>query len=45
MLPSLTLQAFITALIAPLVFSILATLKRLIGLPDGTARDPHSRAR
>ncbi|MGC2276368.1 MAG: rod shape-determining protein MreD [Candidatus Binatus sp.] len=45
MLPSLTLQAFITALIAPLVFSILATFKRLIGLPDGTARDPHSRAR
>jgi rod shape-determining protein MreD len=45
MLPSLTLQAFITALIAPLVFSILATLKRLIGLPDGTARDSRARDR
>ncbi len=45
MLPSLTLQAFITAIIAPLVFSILAALKRLTGLPDGTARDPRSRAR
>jgi rod shape-determining protein MreD len=45
MLPSLTLQAFITAIIAPLVFSILATLKRLTGLPDGTTRDSRTRAR
>ncbi len=45
MLPALTLQALITAIIAPLVFSMLAALKRLTGLPDGTGRDTRSRAR
>ena len=40
MLPTLTLQAFITAIIAPLIFSMLATLKRLTGLPDGTSPRP-----
>ena len=39
MLPGLVLQAFITAIIAPIVFSILAACKRLIGLPEGSARD------
>ena len=45
MLPRLTLQAFITAIIAPLVFSMLAATKRLTGLPDGTGRDSRTRAR
>jgi cell shape-determining protein MreD len=39
MLPGLVLQAFITAIIAPIVFSILAACKRLMGLPEGSARD------
>jgi rod shape-determining protein MreD len=39
LMPGLTLQAFISALIAPFIFSMLATTKRLTGLPDGTARE------
>jgi rod shape-determining protein MreD len=39
MLPGLTLSALITAIVAPVVFSILAGSKRLIGLPDRISRD------
>jgi rod shape-determining protein MreD len=39
MMPGLTLGAFISALIAPFIFSILAGAKRLTGLPTGSARD------
>ncbi len=39
MLPGLTLQAFITAIIAPFMFSILAATKRLTGLPMKAARE------
>jgi rod shape-determining protein MreD len=45
MLPGLALQAFITALIAPFVFSILAVSKRLTGLPTGAGRDGRGRER
>jgi rod shape-determining protein MreD len=45
MLPGLTLQAFITAIIAPFIFSILATTKRLTGLPVGAAREGRVRDR
>lgn len=38
-LPSLTLQAAISAFVAPIVFSMLAGSKRLIGLPGKTARE------
>ena len=43
MLPGLTLQAFITALVAPFIFSMLAALKRLTGLPVGAGRDGRGR--
>jgi len=39
MMPGLMLGAFISAIVAPLVFSILAGAKRLTGLPSGAARD------
>jgi rod shape-determining protein MreD len=39
MLPGLTLEAAISAIVAPFIFSILATGKRLTGLPDRAARD------
>jgi rod shape-determining protein MreD len=42
MMPSLTLGAFISAIIAPFIFSILAGAKRLTGLPTGAARDRHA---
>jgi len=45
MLPALTLQAFITAIIAPFVFSMLAVSKRLTGLPVGAGRDGRVRER
>jgi rod shape-determining protein MreD len=45
LLPGLLLQAFITALIAPFVFSILAASKRLTGLPVGAGRDVRGRER
>jgi rod shape-determining protein MreD len=45
LLPSLLLQAFITALIAPFIFSILALSKRLTGLPVGPAREGYARER
>jgi rod shape-determining protein MreD len=45
LLPGLLLQAFITALIAPFIFSILAASKRLTGLPVGPARDGRTRDR
>ena len=45
LLPSLLLQAFITALIAPFIFSILAGAKRLTGLPVGPARESYARDR
>jgi rod shape-determining protein MreD len=38
-LPELTLQAFISALVAPFIFSILATSKRLMGLPARAPRE------
>jgi rod shape-determining protein MreD len=40
MMPGLTLGAFVTAIIAPFVFSILAGAKRLTGLPASQGRDP-----
>jgi rod shape-determining protein MreD len=39
LLPGLTLQAFISAIVAPLIFSMLATGKRLTGLPARAARE------
>lgn len=39
MLPSLTLQAVITAMVAPFIFSILAASKQLTGLPVRAARE------
>jgi rod shape-determining protein MreD len=39
LMPALTLQAFITALIAPFIFSMLATTKRLTGLRARAARE------
>jgi rod shape-determining protein MreD len=45
LLPGLLLQAFITALIAPFIFSILAATKRLTGLPTGPAREGYPRDR
>ncbi len=45
LLPGLLLQAFITALIAPFIFSILAASKRLTGLRVGPARDGRTRDR
>jgi rod shape-determining protein MreD len=45
LLPGLLLQAFITALIAPFIFSILAATKRLTGLPVGPAREGYPRDR
>ncbi len=44
-LPGLVLQAFITAMVAPLMFSILAVSKRLTGLPASPGRDGHVRER
>jgi rod shape-determining protein MreD len=44
LLPGLTLEAFITALIAPVMFSILSGSKRLMGLPAGAGRDARTRA-
>jgi rod shape-determining protein MreD len=44
-LPGLVLQAFITAIVAPLMFSILAVSKRLTGLPASPGRDGHVRER
>jgi len=41
MLPGLMLQALITAIVAPFIFSMLAAGKRLTGLPVGSARDGH----
>jgi hypothetical protein len=45
MLPGLALQAFITAIIAPFVFFVLAASKRLTGLSAGATRDGHVRER
>lgn len=39
LLPGLILQAFITAIIAPIVFSILDATKRMTGLPMKAARE------
>ncbi len=39
MMPGLTLQALISALIAPFIFALLATTKRLTGLTVGTSRE------
>jgi rod shape-determining protein MreD len=39
MVPSILLRAMISALVAPLVFSILAGSKRLVGLPARAARE------
>jgi rod shape-determining protein MreD len=44
-LPGLTFQAFITAIIAPFIFSILAATKRLTGMKVGATRDGHVRER
>jgi len=39
MLPALALEAAISAIVAPFIFSILATSKRLTGLPVRAARE------
>ncbi len=39
LLPELTLQALISAIVAPFIFSMLATSKRLMGLPARAARE------
>ena len=39
LLPRLMLQALISAVLAPFIFSLLAGCKRLIGLPAGPARE------
>jgi rod shape-determining protein MreD len=39
MLPGLTLQAFISAIIAPFIFAMLTTTKRLTGLTATTSRE------
>ena len=44
MMPELTLGAFISAIVAPFIFAILAGAKRLTGQPAGPARDARSRA-
>ena len=43
--PSLLLQAFITALIAPLIFSMLSGAKRLTGLTEPSSRERTVRPR
>lgn len=43
--PALLLQAFITALIAPFIFAILATTKRLTGLTEPSTRERTVRPR
>jgi rod shape-determining protein MreD len=45
MLPALILQAFITAIVAPIVFSILATIKRLTGMTPKSGRESTVRER
>jgi rod shape-determining protein MreD len=45
MLPGLILQAFISAIFAPIVFSILAATKRLTGMTPKTGRDSTVRER
>jgi len=39
MVPHILLRAMISALVAPLVFSLLAGSKRLVGLPARAARE------
>jgi rod shape-determining protein MreD len=39
MMPGLTLEAFISAIVAPFIFSMLATSKRLMGLPARAVRE------
>ncbi len=39
MLPTIVAQAAITALVAPIVFSILSSAKRTVGLPVAAARE------
>jgi hypothetical protein len=39
MLPGLTLEGFISAVVAPFIFSMLAASKRLLGLPMRAARE------
>jgi hypothetical protein len=38
-LPQLLLQALISALVAPIVFALMAGTKRVIGLPDELERE------
>jgi rod shape-determining protein MreD len=45
MLPGLTLQALISAIIAPFIFAMLSVTKRLTGLPDGSGRARDTRTR
>jgi rod shape-determining protein MreD len=45
MLPALILQAFITAIVAPIVFSILAAIKRLTGMTPKSGRESTVRDR
>lgn len=44
MMPEVTLGAFISAIIAPFIFAMLAGAKRLTGLPAGAGREARSRA-
>ena len=43
LVPGLLLEALISAIIAPIVFAILAGSKRLIGIPATPGRDPRTR--
>ena len=45
MLPGLTLQAVISAAVAPIIFAMLATTKRLTGLTTGPSRERSIRDR
>jgi rod shape-determining protein MreD len=45
MLPGLILQAFISAIVAPIVFSILAAIKRLTGMTPKSGRESTVRER
>jgi len=38
-LPNLALQALISAIVAPLIFAIMAGSKRIVGLPDRVERE------
>jgi hypothetical protein len=38
-MPTLALQALISALVAPIIFAMMAGSKRMVGLPDRPERE------